>query len=160
GANTATGDDQADPSANQVRRQLGQSIEPVFPPAVDDCYIVAFDVTGLLEALAKSAQSVPHRVGRPGVEEGDHRHCRLLRARRERPRKRRRRRAAEQLDELAPASHSITSSARPSNGSDKPSPSALAVFMLMTSSTFVACCTGSSAGFSPLSSRPAYVPNR
>ena len=38
-------------------------------------------------------------------------HRRLLRARRERPR---RRRAAEQRDELAPAAHSITSSA-PSN---------------------------------------------
>ena len=44
-------------------------------------------------------------------EEPDHRHCRLLRARRERPR---RRRAAEQRDELAPL-HSITSSARGSS---------------------------------------------
>jgi hypothetical protein len=32
---------------------------------------------------------------------------------------------------------------------------ALAVFMLMISSTFVACCTGRSAGFSPLRIRPA-----
>ena len=45
---------------------------------------------------------------RPAVEKPDHRHRRLLRARRERPR---RRRAAEQRDELAPL-HSITSSAR------------------------------------------------
>ena len=29
-------------------------------------------------------------------------------------------------------------------------PSTLAVLRLMTSSTFVGCCTGSSAGFSPL----------
>ena len=40
-------------------------------------------------------------LGRPAVDEADHRHRRLLRARRERPR---RRRAAEQRDELAPPS--------------------------------------------------------
>ena len=45
---------------------------------------------------------------RDAAKEADHRHCRLLRACRERPR---RRRAAEQRDELA-APHSITSSAR------------------------------------------------
>ena len=33
-------------------------------------------------------------------------------------------------------------------------PSALAVLRLMTSSTFVACWTGRSAGFSPLRMRP------
>src|SRR5262249_15566724 len=128
----------------------GQSIEPVFPPAVDDCYIVAFDVTGLLEALAKSAQSVSHRVGRPGVEEGDHRHCRLLRACRQRPG---RGAAAEQRDELAPASHSITSSARASTVVGMSRPSAFAVFRLTTSSYLVGACTGRSAGFSPLRMR-------
>ena len=46
--------------------------------------------------------------------------------------------------------YSITSSARPSNGSGTVRPSALAVFILRISSTFVACCTGRSAGFSPL----------
>ena len=50
--------------------------------------------------------------------------------------------------------HSITSSARPSSGSGTVRPSAFAVFMLMTSSTLVACWTGSSAGFSPLRIRP------
>ena len=47
---------------------------------------------------------------RPAAQEADHRHRRLLRARRQRPR----RRAAEQGDELAPL-HSITSSARASS---------------------------------------------
>src|SRR5262249_4341963 len=56
-----------------------------------------------------------------------------LRARRERPRCR----AAEQRDEVA-TDHSITSSARPSSGSGTVRPSALAVFILMTSSTFTA----------------------
>src|SRR5207249_5836594 len=50
--------------------------------------------------------------------------------------------------------YSITSSARPSSVSGKVSPSALAVFMLMISSTLVACCTGRSAGLSPLRMRP------
>src|SRR5262245_52973320 len=69
----------------------------------------------------------------------------LLRARRKRPRGRS---AAEQRDELA-ASHSITSSARPSSGSGTVRPRALAVLTLMISSTFVDCTTGRVAGFSP-----------
>src|SRR5262249_40459980 len=72
----------------------------------------------------------------------------FLRTRRQRPR----RRAAEQRYERAPF-HSITSSTRPTSGSGTLRPSAL-VFMLMTSSTLVACWTGSSAGFSPLRIRP------
>src|SRR5262249_49623641 len=73
-------------------------------------------------------------------------HLRLLRACRERPAGRR---AAEQRNELA-APHSISSSARPDSGSGTVMPSFLAVLRLMNSSTFVACCTGRSAGFSPL----------
>src|SRR5215813_3030171 len=65
----------------------------------------------------------------------------FLRAPRERPRHH----AAEQRDELA-ALHSITSSARASSVAGTSSPSAFAVFRLMTSSTIVACCTGRSAG--------------
>ena len=48
--------------------------------------------------------------------------------------------------------HSITSSALASSGSGIVSPSALAVLRLMINSTFVACWTGMSAGFSPLKS--------
>src|SRR5262245_18704997 len=58
----------------------------------------------------------------------------LLRARRQRPR----RRAAKQRDELAPP-HSITSSARPSNGSGTVMPSALAVLRFRNIWTFVDC---------------------
>src|SRR5262249_38999935 len=50
--------------------------------------------------------------------------------------------------------HSSTSSARPRSVSGNVSPSALAVFMLMISSTLVTCCTGRSEGFSPLRIRP------
>jgi hypothetical protein len=47
--------------------------------------------------------------------------------------------------------HSITSSARAKNERGIVRPSLLAVFMLMTSSNFVGCSTGKSAGFAPLS---------
>jgi hypothetical protein len=50
--------------------------------------------------------------------------------------------------------YSITSSARPISVLGTLTPSALAVFRLMYSSTLVACWTGRSAGLSPLRTRP------
>jgi hypothetical protein len=47
------------------------------------------------------------------------------------------------------ANYSITSSARASNEEGTVRPSALAVLRLIASSSFVTCCTGKSAGFSP-----------
>ena len=85
-----------------------------------------------------------------GVEETDHRHRRLLRAHRERPRHG----ATEQRDVLAPV-HSITSSARASSDAGMARPSIRAIWALMTSSNFVDCTTGNSAGFAPLRIRPA-----
>jgi hypothetical protein len=49
--------------------------------------------------------------------------------------------------------HSITSSAMASNLSGTVRPSALAVLRLITSSNLVGCCTGRSAGLSPLKMR-------
>src|SRR6516225_6290905 len=74
----------------------------------------------------------------------------LLRTRDKRPCNRR---ATKERNELAPL-HSITSSARPDSGNGTVMPSAFAVLRLMTSSTFVTCCTGRSAGLSPLRMRP------
>ena len=51
--------------------------------------------------------------------------------------------------------HSITTSATATSVGGRVRPSALAVLRLMTSSIFVDCCTGKSAGFSPLRIRPA-----
>src|SRR6266446_8603613 len=51
--------------------------------------------------------------------------------------------------------HSITSSAIASTPGGTVRPSALAVLRLITSSNFVGCQTGKSAGFSPLRMRPA-----
>src|SRR6201997_1998472 len=45
--------------------------------------------------------------------------------------------------------HSITSSARPKSIGGTSRPSAFAVLRLITSSYFVGCCTGKSAGFVP-----------
>ena len=118
-------------------------------PVVFHRHVLAFDITGFVEALAERTSNAPRVLGRAAVDEPDHRHRRLLRPRRQRPR----RRAAEQRDELAPP-HSITSSARPRSDSGKLRPSALAVLRLTISSTLVDCCTGRSAGFSPLRTRP------
>src|SRR5262245_17613484 len=85
-------------------------------------------------------------IGRPRAKEPDHRHRRLLRARRDRPRHRR---TAEQRDELA-APHSITSSARARSDGGTSRPSAFAVLRLMTNSNFVDRSTGKLLGFEPL----------
>src|SRR5215468_3889123 len=118
-------------------------------PTILDRDILTIDVTGLPHAAIECSELLAPGSGRAAVEESDNRH-RLLRTRRERPC----RRAAEQRDERAPP-HSISSSARPDSGSGTVMPSVLAVLRLMNSSTFVACCTGRSAGFSPLRTRPA-----
>src|SRR6516164_3333175 len=58
---------------------------------------------------------------------------------------------------LPPSHHSITSSAWASTDGGTSRPSALAVFMLITSSYLVGACTGRSAGFSPLRMRSMYA---
>src|SRR5256885_1005526 len=68
------------------------------------------------------------------------------RARRERPC----RCPAEQRDERAAATHSITSSARASSVGGTSRPSALAVCRLMTNSNLVDYSTGKSVGLTPL----------
>jgi 7,8-dihydropterin-6-yl-methyl-4-(beta-D-ribofuranosyl)aminobenzene 5'-phosphate synthase len=62
--------------------------------------------------------------------------------------------ANSRLVQCSEQSYSITSSARPSSVIGKVRPSAFAVLRLMTSSIFVTCCTGRSAGLSPLRMRP------
>jgi len=65
-----------------------------------------------------------------------------------------RRRSSTNLFCTAKFYHSITSSARSRIDCGTVRPSALAVLRLMTNSIFVICCTGRSAGFSPLRMRP------
>jgi hypothetical protein len=84
--------------ANQIGRQRRQLFELIFGPPVFDRHVLALDITGVFEALTKSAQTLRLAVGRYGAEEPDHWHRQLLRARCNRPH----RRAAEERDELAP----------------------------------------------------------
>src|SRR5262245_10389345 len=121
-------------------------------PADVKARIAAVGPTQFRQPLDESGElSPPPRIALVRTQEhADAAHLlRLLRARRERPR----RRAADDLDELAPL-HSITSSARASSVGGIVRPSALAVLRLMIRSTLVTCCTGRSAGFSPLRMRP------
>jgi hypothetical protein len=97
--------------ANQIGRQLGQSIDLILGPAVADRNVVAFDIASLLRALAKCVQKVCVGVRRCASKEPDHRHpLALLRACCARPHCR----AADKRDEVAPfhcCAHSIISSA-------------------------------------------------
>ena len=91
--------DHSDPPTNQIGRQHRQSIDLTLRPAVFNRHVLTLDIAGVLEALAKSAQTLCPPFRRCGTEEPDHRRCRLLRARRERPCDGR---AADERDELAP----------------------------------------------------------
>src|ERR1700756_4000283 len=113
-------------------------------PAVFDRDILPLDIAGFLKTFTEGGHKERVSSGRSSAEESDHRHRRLLRARRERPCGRS---ATEQRDELA-ASHSITSSARARSVGGAVRPSALAVLRLMTNSYLVGACTGKSPGFS------------
>src|SRR5215510_10732919 len=99
-------------TAYQIGCEVGQYVVLVLRPAILDHNISALDVAGFTKALPECGQIACTISKRRAAEESDHRHCRLLRARRERPRCCR---AAEQRDELATV-HSITSSARPERG--------------------------------------------
>src|SRR5439155_9388418 len=102
---------------------------------------MALDVTGFAQAAAEGGHHGCPRAGRLPVEKPDHRHHRLLRACRERPRDCR---AADEREELAPPdlwAHSITSSARAMSvgGTSRPSALAVARFMIRRLSTWLLC---------------------
>src|SRR5215831_10475189 len=145
--NTARRGNHSNLAPNQFTRQWRQLIKLILGPAVFDCDILAFTKAAVLKPLTKCAEQMGVRGGRCTVKKSDHRHRRLLRMRRERPRGRR---TAEQRDELAPVGHSITSSASATNLSGIRRPSALAVLRLITNSNLVGCCTGRSAGLAPV----------
>src|SRR5262249_4889865 len=137
-------------TVNQFGRKLWQSIVLAFRPAIFNLQVLALDIAYLFQSLAERAQTDRVHFTRCVAEEPDHRH-RLLRACRERPRDGR---AAEERDDLAPAAHSITSSAAACRVSGTSRPSAFAVLRLITSSNLVGCVTGKLLGCSPLRIRP------
>src|SRR5215831_15197896 len=137
---------------NQFRRASANLVGFGSGPVRVDAHVASDDPARFCQALVERPEPrlIIDIVCGCGKQHADAPNpVRLLRARRERPR---RRSAAEQRDELA-ALHSITSSAVASSLSGTVSPSALAVFRLMTSSYLVGACTGRSAGFSPLRMR-------
>ena len=85
--------------ADEIGRQSRQPIWLIVRPAILDGDVLAFDESSVVETLPERIKDVFEPGSRRGPEKSDHRHRRLLRARRERPR---RRRTAEQRDELAP----------------------------------------------------------
>src|SRR5262249_4068177 len=131
--------------ADQIGGQCRQPVVLTFRPTVFDPHILAFDIARFLQALAERRDLLAQRSGRSGIEEADHSHRRLLRARREWPGSRG---ATEQRYELAPF-HSITLSARSTRAAGTSWPIAFAVLRLMISSNLVGCSTGESAGFVP-----------
>src|SRR5262249_27451502 len=137
---------------DQFRRVFANSVGIGNAPTGIDADVAAVDPAQLRELL----QECRHAGLKLWIVRGarhqhpDAPHSLLLRACRERPR---RCRAAEQRDELAPALHSITSSAMASSLSGTVRPSAFAVLRLITISYLVGACTGRSAGFSPLRMR-------
>jgi hypothetical protein len=140
-------DNDIDLEPDEFGRGLGGELAEFCPPAILDRDRAILDPAEFAQALHKSGSPFAGGQTRALAQKPDGRQLtRLLRAGRERPYGRR---AAEQRDELA-ALHSITSSARPDNGSGIVSPSVLAVLRLMTSSIFTTCWTGRSAGSAPL----------
>src|SRR5262249_28082048 len=73
-------------SADQISQQSWQTIVLALPPVVLDSDVLAFDVTGFLEAFAERGHITRVGFGRPVSDKRDHRHRRLLRGRCERPR--------------------------------------------------------------------------
>src|SRR5262249_9340488 len=86
-------------AANEIRQQHWKSIVLILRPAVFDSHVLALDIAGFAQATTERAQTAREHVRRFTAEVSDHRHRRLLRARRERPYGRR---TAEQRYEVAP----------------------------------------------------------
>ena len=61
--------DHGDLSANQFGRQRRQPVELILGPAVIDRHVLALDIAGVFQALAKCAQLVRHRIGRSWARE-------------------------------------------------------------------------------------------
>ena len=85
--------------AREFRRQRRQSVVLALRPAVFDRHVPAFDVSVFGQSPTERGHHMRALVGRRCAEIPDHRHRRLLRARRERPR---RRRTAQNTEKFPP----------------------------------------------------------
>src|SRR4051794_41502599 len=89
-------------TATLRRTSSSHPIKLIVGPAIFDHHVLAVDVAGFLYALPKRPQTIRVCVRRCGVEEPNHRHCWLLRARHPRPCNR----PAEKRDDLAASDES------------------------------------------------------
>src|SRR5262245_4238240 len=136
---------------DEIGRHPRQRIITVCYPVVFDRDVLALDVAHFGKATAECSIELNGDVLCQAAQITNHRHCRLLRPRPNRPRHCR---AAKQRDEVAAPDHSITSSAMERTLGEMVRPSALSVLALITSSNSVACHIGRSAGLAPLRMRP------
>jgi hypothetical protein len=86
-------------AADQIGHQCRQAVVLSFQPVVLDRYVLPVDVAGFLEAFAERGRTERGAIGRPPVDQCDHRHSRLLCTRDHRQRGKR---TAEKRHELAP----------------------------------------------------------
>src|SRR5262249_32756651 len=80
-AGPSAGDDHGS-LPGQLARHLRQTIDSTFGPAVADRDVLTLDESDLFQALAECGKTRCHAIRRSAVEKPDHRHRRLLRARR------------------------------------------------------------------------------
>src|SRR5262249_13144470 len=78
----------AHPAAHEIGCQLGKSAVLAFRPAEFQRHALPFLITTLGETFAKCGHLLGPLGGGAEIEKPDHRHRRLLRARRERPHRR------------------------------------------------------------------------
>jgi hypothetical protein len=116
-------------AVDEVGYHSRQLIGLISRPTIFDLNVTAFDETCFTQAQAECRHKIGPRLWCTSMEKTNHRHCRLLRPRYERPR---RSRAAKQRDERA-SFHSITSSARSRIDGGSVMPINFAVFKFATS---------------------------
>src|SRR5262249_1106195 len=142
---------------HEIGRKPRQPIVLTLSPPIVEGDVLTFNKAFFVESLANDRNERSVDVRRTAAEQSNHRKRTLLRPCCERPRDRC---AADERDELATAAHSITSSASESKLSEIVTPSAFAVFKLITNWNLTVSITGRSAGLTPLSTRPVYTPTR
>src|SRR5215469_2273004 len=142
-------DDHVNLDPEQFLREAGESLWPTVSRAILHDEVLSLRISELLEPLPECRQISGVRCGRYHFQQTDTIDFpRLLRP----SGKRRSEQTADKVgNERATGDHWITSSARVSSDGGIVRPRALAVLRLITSSNFVGCSTGRSAGLAPFS---------
>ena len=72
-------------AADEIGHERWQSIVLALQPVVLHRHVLTLDVAGFVEALTERTSNARRGLGRPAVDEANHRHRRLLRMRCKRP---------------------------------------------------------------------------